>query len=112
MALILHQSGGSHGHGHSHAHGHALTSEPPARKGRKGGHAHGNTSVRAAFVHVLGDLLHSVGVLTAAAIIHPGGRGAPPPPPTPPPNQFPGGRGVSSLLTHYLPRMVHYESRF
>ncbi|CAL8288783.1 unnamed protein product [Gadus morhua 'NCC'] len=64
MALILHQSGASHGHSH------ALTSDPPGRKGRKGGHAHGNTSVRAAFVHVLGDLLHSVGVLVAATIIH------------------------------------------
>ncbi|CAL8284099.1 unnamed protein product [Lota lota] len=64
MALILHQSGGSHGHSHT------LSSDPPGRKGKNGGHAHGNTSVRAAFVHVLGDLLHSVGVLIAATIIH------------------------------------------
>jgi len=67
MALILHQSGGSHGHSH------ALTSDPPGRKGRGqegGGHAHGNTSVRAAFVHTLADLLHSLGVVVAATIIH------------------------------------------
>ncbi|KAJ3613114.1 hypothetical protein NHX12_019366 [Muraenolepis orangiensis] len=62
MALILHQPGGSHGHSH------ALTSDPPGWK--DSGHAHGNTSVRAAFVHVLGDLLHSLGVLLAATIIH------------------------------------------
>lgn len=50
MALVLHQSGVSHGHG---------------------GHCnHGNASVRAAFIHVLGDLVQSVGVLLAAAIIH------------------------------------------
>lgn len=42
------------GHGHSHA----LL-----------GHGHGNTSVRAAFIHVLGDLLQSVGVLVAAIVI-------------------------------------------
>uniref|UniRef100_A0A8C4RZW3 Probable proton-coupled zinc antiporter SLC30A3 n=1 Tax=Erpetoichthys calabaricus TaxID=27687 RepID=A0A8C4RZW3_ERPCA len=40
--------------GHAHAHlGH-----------------HGNTSVRAAFIHVIGDLLQSVGVLVAAVIIY------------------------------------------
>ncbi|KAK0153664.1 Zinc transporter 2 [Merluccius polli] len=66
MALILHQSGAAHGHSH------ALTSDPPGRRGKggAGGRAHGNTSVRAAFVHALGDLLHSLGVLVAATIIH------------------------------------------
>lgn len=60
MALVLHQSGAPHGHAHS------LT------PGRQGGHhhSHANASVRAAFVHVLGDLVQSVGVLTAAVIIH------------------------------------------
>uniref|UniRef100_A0A8C9ZDV9 Probable proton-coupled zinc antiporter SLC30A3 n=1 Tax=Sander lucioperca TaxID=283035 RepID=A0A8C9ZDV9_SANLU len=47
MVLILHQSGG-HGHHHSH----------------------GNGSVKAAFIHVVGDLVQSVGVLLAATIIH------------------------------------------
>ncbi|KAL7873105.1 hypothetical protein AOLI_G00121760 [Acnodon oligacanthus] len=48
MALILHQSPLSHHHGHNH----------------------GNTSVRAAFIHVVGDLLQSLGVLLAATIIY------------------------------------------
>ena len=78
MVLILHQSGASHGHNHSF---------PPARlqtdKQRDLHHHdlhhhdlhpdlhHGhNASVRAAFVHVVGDLLQSFGVLLAATIIH------------------------------------------
>ncbi|XP_017331780.1 proton-coupled zinc antiporter SLC30A2 [Ictalurus punctatus] len=48
MAFILHQSPVSHGHSHDHS----------------------NTSVRAAFIHVLGDLLQSLGVLLAAMIIY------------------------------------------
>ncbi|KAJ8270662.1 hypothetical protein GJAV_G00117760 [Gymnothorax javanicus] len=71
MAYILHHSTTFHGHGSgyqkideggaspvSHGHTHGLL----------GGH--GNTSVRAAFIHVLGDLLQSVGVLVAAIIIY------------------------------------------
>ncbi|NWY34762.1 ZNT2 protein, partial [Pheucticus melanocephalus] len=49
MGLALHQTG----HGHSHGAG----GEQP------------NASVRAAFVHVLGDLLQSLGVLIASYII-------------------------------------------
>ncbi|NXL35145.1 ZNT2 protein, partial [Glaucidium brasilianum] len=49
MGVTLHQSG----HGHSHGAG----SEQP------------NASVRAAFVHIVGDLLQSVGVLIASYII-------------------------------------------
>ncbi|XP_023208834.1 zinc transporter 2-like isoform X2 [Xiphophorus maculatus] len=62
MVLILHQSGASHGHNH----------EVPIaqRDKRTRGRHHGNASVKAAFVHVLGDLLQSVGVLLAASIIH------------------------------------------
>ncbi|XP_078450405.1 proton-coupled zinc antiporter SLC30A2 [Lampetra planeri] len=70
MAVTLHQPGSFHGHshgggggGHSHSHGH--------------GHGHGggkeseqNVNVRAAFIHVLGDLLQSLGVLIAAIIIY------------------------------------------
>lgn len=47
--MALHQTG--------HQHSHGATSEQL------------NTSVRAAFVHVLGDLLQSVGVLIASYII-------------------------------------------
>lgn len=89
MALTLHQSGHGHSHGglSSHGHGHS-----PKREKEKNhmssntfsnkcidverNHAsHGkraqqeNASVRAAFVHVLGDLLQSVSVLVSAIII-------------------------------------------
>ncbi|XP_060640443.2 proton-coupled zinc antiporter SLC30A2 [Anolis sagrei] len=53
MGISLHQSGHGPGH-HSHSHG----------EGRQ------NTSVRAAFIHVVGDLLQSIGVLVAAYIIY------------------------------------------
>ncbi|XP_061600068.1 proton-coupled zinc antiporter SLC30A2-like isoform X2 [Cololabis saira] len=59
MVLILQQSGAAHGHGH----GAVASPRPRCRR-------HGNASVRAAFIHALGDLLQSVGVLLAAAIIH------------------------------------------
>ncbi|CAN9502401.1 unnamed protein product [Ophioblennius macclurei] len=60
MVAILHQSGTSHGHSHGFS-----TSEHHSHS-----HGHGNASVRAAFIHVVGDLLQSLGVLLAAAIIH------------------------------------------
>ncbi|XDV42751.1 hypothetical protein PO909_011364, partial [Leuciscus waleckii] len=50
LAFILHQSPARHSHG--------FTEE------------HRNTSVRAAFIHVMGDLLQSLGVLLAATIIY------------------------------------------
>uniref|UniRef100_A0A8V5GMP1 Solute carrier family 30 member 2 n=1 Tax=Melopsittacus undulatus TaxID=13146 RepID=A0A8V5GMP1_MELUD len=50
MGVALHQTG--------HQHSHGATSEQS------------NTSVRAAFVHVLGDLLQSIGVLIASYIIY------------------------------------------
>ncbi|CAG2163059.1 unnamed protein product [Oppiella nova] len=46
--------------GHQH-HSHSHSSH---------GHSHSNMNVRAAFVHVLGDLIQSVGVLIAALIIY------------------------------------------
>lgn len=79
MAFTLHQSGhghshgglGSHGHshekknGHSHANGNHYDPEDQgtAKKAQE------NASVRAAFVHVIGDLLQSVSVLVSALII-------------------------------------------
>lgn len=54
MVLILNQSGASHAH------------EFPTHHS----HGHINASVKAALVHVVADLLHSVGVLLAATIIH------------------------------------------
>ncbi len=72
MMQILHQGGGSH-HGHSHdgpdgGHGHV--------HGGAGGDAAAamsaeaeNINVRAAYIHVLGDLVQSIGVLIASVII-------------------------------------------
>ncbi|XP_013385051.1 zinc transporter 2-like [Lingula anatina] len=67
-----HSHGGGHGHSHGGGHGHS----------HGGGHSHGdydghgqqkkskkNLVIRAAFIHILGDLIQSVGVLIAAYII-------------------------------------------
>lgn len=52
-----------HGHGHSHGGGDA--------EGGAHGHAHGeNINVKAAFIHVIGDFLQSLGVFTAAIVIY------------------------------------------
>ncbi|KAI6224364.1 Zinc transporter 2 [Aphelenchoides fujianensis] len=75
---------GSHSHGHSHG-GHAHHEEDEEKKaGADVGqmaipmptahhthshHSHDNLNLRAAFIHVLGDLVQSVGVLIAAVII-------------------------------------------
>lgn len=66
------------GHGHSHddhlmehedhTHDHNHSHSP--RNGHvKHQHSHSNINVRAAFIHVLGDILQSVGVLIASVII-------------------------------------------
>ena len=89
MGLTLHQHGHGHGdeshdllhgsHTHSHSHKsndtydaindgeHAMKKE--AAHVNHGSHSHDNINVRAAFIHVLGDLIQSVGVLVAAIII-------------------------------------------
>nr|AAH71120.1 MGC81386 protein [Xenopus laevis] len=59
MGLILHQTGHGHSHGTGNSHSHS-----------HGAGDHGNPSVRAAFIHVVGDLLQSVGVLIAAYVIY------------------------------------------
>ncbi|XP_018011423.1 zinc transporter 2 isoform X2 [Hyalella azteca] len=98
LALVLHAGSGGHGHshgigGHSHGHSHShssgaseqvvvnvdnsvtahssattpiassSTSRQPTRNNAK------NINIRAAFIHVVGDLLQSIGVLIAAYII-------------------------------------------
>ncbi|XP_036302080.1 zinc transporter 2 [Pipistrellus kuhlii] len=66
MGLTLHQPGHGHSHGQGHGHSH----------GQGQGHSQDtiqqqeNPSVRAAFIHVIGDLLQSVGVLVAAFILY------------------------------------------
>ncbi|CAJ0967850.1 unnamed protein product [Ranitomeya imitator] len=56
--------------GHPHSHSHGGPTNPPSTGHSHGhGHSHGSLAVRAAFVHALGDLAQSVGVLIAAYII-------------------------------------------
>ncbi|XP_018424056.1 PREDICTED: zinc transporter 4 [Nanorana parkeri] len=62
MGFLLNQAGHPHSHSHSHS---APTGSSPSPHG----HSHGSLAVRAAFVHALGDLAQSVGVLIAAYII-------------------------------------------
>uniref|UniRef100_G3TEJ0 Solute carrier family 30 member 4 n=1 Tax=Loxodonta africana TaxID=9785 RepID=G3TEJ0_LOXAF len=64
MGFLLNQSG------QHHSHSHRTPSDSPTT-GHGHGHGHGQHSlaVRAAFVHALGDLVQSVGVLIAAYII-------------------------------------------
>ncbi|XP_044865062.1 zinc transporter 3 [Mauremys mutica] len=66
MAYILHQSVTGHGH----ARGYEKMEESPGCCAPPGSPLPGSTSVRAAFVHVVGDLLQSLGVLTAATVIY------------------------------------------
>ncbi|XP_068577954.1 proton-coupled zinc antiporter SLC30A2-like isoform X2 [Cebidichthys violaceus] len=72
MVLILHQSGASHGHSHALPASRLQTHKRRRGSGHHHGHhhGHGNASVKAAFIHVVGDLVQSVGVLLAATIIH------------------------------------------
>nr|XP_055027953.1 proton-coupled zinc antiporter SLC30A2-like [Misgurnus anguillicaudatus] len=55
LVLILHQGSGVH---HHHGHSDGLTEDQR------------NTSVRAAFIHTVGDLMQSFGVLLAAIVIY------------------------------------------
>ena len=98
MGIVLHSercclhatSRKSFGHGHSHGHSHRTVAKqdtcvqhseyqrltdhhddnsdmeftPPVTE-----HRHKNINVRAAFIHVLGDIIQSIGVLVAALII-------------------------------------------
>uniref|UniRef100_A0A3P8YSY1 Probable proton-coupled zinc antiporter SLC30A3 n=2 Tax=Esox lucius TaxID=8010 RepID=A0A3P8YSY1_ESOLU len=70
MAFILHQSSHVHSHSPSYrqAHGQRVKLSHGHSHGLPGGH--GNTSVKAAFIHVVGDLMQSLGVLLAATVIH------------------------------------------
>ncbi|NWT65025.1 ZNT4 protein, partial [Prunella himalayana] len=84
MGFLLNQSGHLHSHSHSHPHSHVpQPSSPSGAQGHssQGHSSHGHSSqghssqghsslaVRAAFVHALGDLVQSIGVLVAAYII-------------------------------------------
>ncbi|XP_040909369.1 zinc transporter 2 isoform X1 [Toxotes jaculatrix] len=90
MALTLHQSGHGHSHGGLSSHGHSHGDKKQKGYNQISNHAHSNdnhvdveqdgaghgrraqqanASVRAAFVHVMGDLLQSLSVLVSAIII-------------------------------------------
>ncbi|XP_077148077.1 putative proton-coupled zinc antiporter SLC30A3 [Ranitomeya variabilis] len=68
MAYILHQSTTFHGHSHGSGYEKIGDSQSSGLSVHLG--QHGNTSVRAAFIHVIGDLLQSIGVMVAAIIIY------------------------------------------
>ncbi|XP_015494873.1 zinc transporter 4 isoform X1 [Parus major] len=68
MGFLLNQSGHLHSHSHSQPHSHVpRPSSPNTAQGSS--HGHSSLAVRAAFVHALGDLVQSIGVLVAAYII-------------------------------------------
>ncbi|NXC55717.1 ZNT4 protein, partial [Aleadryas rufinucha] len=68
MGFLLNQSGHLHSHSHSHAHSHVAQANS-ANPAPGSSHGHSSLAVRAAFVHALGDLVQSIGVLVAAYII-------------------------------------------
>lgn len=72
--LHSHGHGHGHGHGHDHGHGHGHSHGPAAPSGSHSAGSgqqrpSGSLAVRAAFIHALGDLLQSVGVLIAAYVV-------------------------------------------
>merc|ERR1719222_886369 len=64
MGATLHQHGHSHGGGSNHGHSHDV------EKGVKPEKHSENINVSAAFIHVLGDFIQSVGVFLAAIVIY------------------------------------------
>ncbi|KAM7151580.1 putative proton-coupled zinc antiporter SLC30A4 [Macrochelys suwanniensis] len=64
MGFLLNQSGHLHSHSHSQL---PASNTPNSAHGH--GQGHSSLAVRAAFVHAVGDLVQSIGVLVAAYII-------------------------------------------
>lgn len=62
-----HSHGGGGGHGHSHGHSDSESGHGHSHAGNK---KEDNINVRAAFIHVLGDFIQSLGVLIAAIVIY------------------------------------------
>ncbi|WKY08980.1 hypothetical protein Q1695_001834 [Nippostrongylus brasiliensis] len=68
MGALLYFGGHGHSHGGSHGHSHSQHTEHGST--HHGHHSDSpNINVRAAFIHVVGDLVQSVGVLLAALVI-------------------------------------------
>lgn len=78
MGLTLHQHGHSHGGGGSHSHdggnrGHSHSdpeSQPLLNSNSHSHQSEENINVRAAFIHVIGDFVQSLGVFIAALVIY------------------------------------------
>ncbi|XP_064846204.1 zinc transporter 4 isoform X2 [Oncorhynchus masou masou] len=73
MGFLLNQTGNGHLHSHG-GHGHSHGVPPPPSHGHSHGGPpaqgpQGSLVVRAAFIHALGDLVQSIGVLIAAYIV-------------------------------------------
>jgi len=66
MGASLHQHGHTHGGGHGHSH----DTEASHSHGQPSEASQENINVKAAFIHVIGDFLQSLGVFTAALIIY------------------------------------------
>ena len=67
LGVLLHGAGHVHSHGGGSSHSHKPSADD--------GHSHGHhLNIRAALIHVLGDLIQSIGVLISSIIIklHPG----------------------------------------
>lgn len=68
-----HGNGHSHGHEHGHQHGHDHREghghSPRNHEDTKGSSIRFNLNLRAAYVHVIGDLIQNLGVLLAAGLI-------------------------------------------
>lgn len=71
---VPHSHHGHHHHDHNHSHHdhHEAHSDHSSDSSHEHNHSHShiNLNVRAAFIHVIGDLLQSVGVLIAAIVIY------------------------------------------
>lgn len=90
LGIALHGSGHGHSHGlgGGHGHSHGLGNKSPGGSDDNSSHSHSHSNVeydslvkskskirkdlnvRAAFIHVLGDLVQSVGVFLAALMIY------------------------------------------
>lgn len=70
-----HDHGHGHGHSHSDSHSHSHADHDHGHSHSHSGHGHShkegeiNINIRAAFVHVVGDMLQSIGVIIAAILI-------------------------------------------
>ncbi|ORZ38131.1 cation efflux family-domain-containing protein [Catenaria anguillulae PL171] len=68
-----HDHGHGHGHGHSHGHSHSHShsdAEAGHSHSHSHGHSHDNVNLRAAIIHIIGDIVQSVGVIISSLIIY------------------------------------------